>query len=212
MHKHHVPAVIAAGVNTAAILADSVVTAVTGEHTFFVDDTQGNTATTLASALVLGATFGLMALVVHREAHRFAEARRVARIARPVLMGGLVFLAAGFFTIYPLQTLIGLDSGPVYDASGTVAFAALCATFLSAFVLGLALIGRNPLGVGGRLLAAIGPVVLLTVLLGLVAPAVASPVFITATLLGGLALLGVGAPSGHPARQRRSAVELEATP
>ena len=99
----------------------------------------------------------------------------------------------------------------MYDASGTLAFAALCATFLAAFVLGLALIGRNPLGVGGRLLAAIGPMVVLTVVLGLVALVVASLVFVTATLLGGLALLGVGAPA-PAARQPRSTVVVEATP
>ena len=73
--------------------------------------------------------------------------------------------------MYPLQTLSGLDEdAAAIQVSGLVALSALTATSLAAFVIGLAVIGRNPLGIGGLILGLIGPVILLTVLLGLVAP------------------------------------------
>jgi hypothetical protein len=200
MRKHHVLAVTLAGINIFALLVDTVIVAATGQHSFIVDDSQGSNASVLAAGVALGVTFLVMGLVVMRESPRFANARRAARIGRPVLMVGVFFLGGGFLTVYPLQTLSGLDEdAAAIQVSGLVAFSALTAVFLAAFVIGLAVIGRNPLGIGGLILGLIGPVILLTVLLALVAPTMASPVYCTMVVLAGVSLIGVRA---NPIAQR----------
>lgn len=202
MRNHHVLAVTLAGINIVALLVDTAIVAATGQRTFITDDSQGNNASVLAAGVALGVTFLAMGLVVRRESPRFAHARAAARIGRPVLMVGLFFLGAGFLTLYPLQTLSGLDEdAAVIQVSGLVAFSALTAVFLAAFVVGLAVLGRNPLGVGGHVLGLIGPVMVLTVLLGLVAPTLASPVYCTMVVLAGVSLIGVGT---QPITQQQS--------
>ena len=194
MKRHHVLAATLAGITIAALLVDTAIVVATGQRTFITDDSQGSNASVLASGVVLGITFLAMGLVVMRESSRFATARRPARIGRPVLMVGLFFLGSGFLTVYPLQTLSGLDEDAVaIQVSGLVAFSALTAAFLAAFVIGLAVIGRNPLGIGGLILGLMGPVVMLTFLLGLVVPAAASPVYCTMVVLAGVSLIGVRA-------------------
>lgn len=202
MRKHHVLAVTLAGITIVALLVDTAIVAATGQPTFITDDSQGSNASVLATGVALGITFLAMGLVVMRESPRFADARRAARIGRPILMVGLLFLGGGFLTVYPLQTLSGLDEdAAAIQVSGLVAFSALAAAFLAAFVIGLAVIGRNPLGIGGLILGLMGPVILLTVLLGLVAPTVASPVYCTMVVLAGVSLIGVRA---KPIAQRES--------
>lgn len=194
MRKHHVLAVALAGLNVAALLVDTAVVAATGQRTFVTDDSRGSDVAVLVSGAVLGITFLAMALVVLREAPLFADARRTARLVRPVLLVGLLLLGGGFLTVHPLQTLSGLsDDALVIQISGVVAFAALAATSLSALVIGLAVIGHNPLGVGGQVLGWLVPVLLVTILLTLVAPKVASPVFGTMVVLVGVSLIGVRA-------------------
>lgn len=205
MRKHHVLAVTLAGINIVALLVDTVIVAATGQHSFITDDSQGSNSSVLAAGVALGVTFLAMGLVVMRESPRFADARRAARIGRPVLMVGLFFLGGGFLTVHPLQTLTGLDEdAAAIQVSGLVAFSALTAVFLAAFVIGLAVIGRNPLGIGGLILGLIGPVILLTVLLGLVAPTMASPVYCTMVVLAGVSLIGVRA---NPIAQRERLAE-----
>lgn len=202
MRKHHVLAATLAGINIVALLVDTAIVAATGQRTFITDDSQGSTASVLAVGVALGVTFLAMGLVVMRESARFTNARRAARIARPVLMVGLFFLGGGFLTVYPLQALSGMDEDAVaIQVSGMVAFSALTATFLAALVIGLAVIGRNPLGIGGLILGLMGPVILLTVLLGLVAPTMASPVYGTMVVLAGVSLIGVRA---KPIAERES--------
>lgn len=207
MKTHHLLAGALAGINIAALLVDTAVAAATGEHTFITDDSGSGNTTVLLAGLTLGATFAAMGLVVLREAGRFATARRVGRMTRPFLMYGLFFLAVGFVSVYPLQTVAGLDeSSPAVQVSGLVAFAALGTVTLSSLVLGLALIGRNPLGIGGRVLAALLPVMLATALLAVVAPVAASPVYCTMVVLAGVSMIGVrAAPAGQ--RDTRAATE-----
>lgn len=202
MKKHHALAATLAGITIAALLVDTAILAVTGQRTFVTDDSQGSNASVLASGVALGVTFLAMGLVIMRESPRFADARRAARIGRPVLVIGLFFLGIGFLTVYPLQTLSGLDEdAAAIQVSGLVAFAALTAVLLAALVIGLAVIGRNPLGIGGLILGLMGPVILGTVLLGLLAPTVASPVYVTMVVLAGVSLIGVRA---KPVTQRGS--------
>lgn len=200
MQKHHWPAVMLAGIAIVLLIVDRVIAVATGDATFVTDDSRGSALSTLAMGALLGLTFLALGWVAHRESTRFATTRRPARLARPILTYGLFFLGGGFLTVYPLQTLSGLDEdAAAIQLSGLVAFSALTAAFLAAFVTGLAVLGRNPLGVGGSILGLMGPVILLTLLLGLVAPTLASPVYGTMVVLAGVSLIGVRAkPIGEP--------------
>lgn len=205
MQKHHWPAVMLAGIAIVLLIVDRVIAVATGHATFITDDSRGSALSTLAMGTLLGLTFLALGWVAHRESTRFATTRRPARLARPILTYGLFFLGGGFLTVYPLQTLSGLDEDAVaIQLSGLIAFSALTAAFLAALVIGLAVLGRNPLGVGGSILGLMGPVILLTLLLGLVAPTLASPVYGTMVVLAGVSLIGVpakpfGGPKSHAA-------------
>lgn len=200
MKKHHVLAATLAGINIIALLVDTAIVATTGEQTFITDDTQGSNVAVLAAGAALGVAFLAMAFVVLRESPRFADARRVVRIARPVLLYGLFFLGGGFLTVYPLQTLTGLEEDSMaIQVSGTIAFSALALVFVTALVIGLAVIGRNPLGIGARILGLMVPVIGVTAVLAFVAPSLVSPVYTTMVVLAGVSLIGVRAEA--PVRQ-----------
>lgn len=198
MQKHHWPAVVLAGINIVLLIIDRVIAVITGDATFITDDDQGSTLNTLTMNALLAVTFLTLGWVVHREAARFATARRSARWARPVLTYGLFFLGIGFLAA-PLRPFLGNEESLAGQMSDLAALLALTAVFLSCLVLGLAVIGRNPLGIGGRILSALGPAMVMTGLLAVVAPDLASPVYCTMVVLGGTALIGVRAtPTAQP--------------
>ena len=199
MQKHHWPAVVLAGTVIVLLVIDRVITAGTGEATFITDDSRGSALSTLAMGALLGVTFLSLAWVVHRELPRFATVRRPARLARPVLTMGLVLLGAGFLALTPLQPLLGNEDSPAVRASGLVALLVLTSVSLSCLVVGVAVIGRNPLGIGGLVLSALGPAMVATGALVVLAPNLASPVYCTMVVLGGTALIGVRAkPIAQP--------------
>lgn len=211
MQKHHWSAVVLAGIGIVLLIVDRVIAVITGEATFITDDSRGSTLTTLAMGVLLGVTFLALGWVVHRESARFATARLPARLARPVLTYGLFVLGIGFLAVTPLQPFLGGEESPLVQASGLLALLALTAVSLSCLILGLAVIGRNPLGIGGRVLSALGPVIVVTGLLAVVAPDLASPVYCTMVVLAGTALIGVRAkptpqPESHPTMTPTSTV------
>ncbi len=199
MQKHHWSAVVLAGFGIVLLIVDRVIAVGTGEATFITDDSRGSTLSTLAMGALLGVTFLALGWVVHRESARFVTARRPARMARPVLTYGLCLLGIGFLAVTPMQYLLGDEESSAVQVSGLVALLALTAVSLSCLVVGLAVIGRNPLGIGGRVLSALGPAMVATGLLAVAAPELASPVYCTMVVLGGTALIGVRAkPIAQP--------------
>lgn len=204
MQKHHWPAVVLAGINIVLLIIDRVIAVITGEATFITDDDRGSTLSTLTMSALLAVTFLTLGWVVHREAARFATTRRAARVARPILTYGLFFLGIGFL-VTPLRPFLGNEESLAGQISDMAALLALTAVFLSGLVLGLAVIGRNPLGIGGRVLSALGPAIVVTGLIAVVAPDLASPVYCTMVVLAGTALIGVRAtPIAQP--ERRAAI------
>ena len=199
MQKHHWPAVVLAGTAIVLLVVDRVIAVATGEPTFVTDDSRGSTLSTLAMGVLIGVTFLALGWVVRRESARFVPARRPARLARPVLTSGLFLLGIGFLLVTPLQSLLGDEESPAVQVSGLVALLALTAVSLSCLVVGLAVIGHNPLGIGGTVLSALGPVMVATGLLAVIAPELASPVYCTMIVFGGTALIGVRAkPTAQP--------------
>lgn len=193
MQLHHRVAITLSGIVSALALADAVAYGVTGDRTFITDDDMGNAATALGMSLLIGATFLALHVVLRQEAARFAPLSRWARGARRVLVVSTVILAAGFLLVTPAFRAADIDSGPAYNVSGLVAMLALAATFVAAFALGLAAWRRGGLGLGGRILGAIGPVIALTAVVAVVDADWASPVYTTVVLVLGLATLGVRA-------------------
>ncbi|TIC88275.1 hypothetical protein E8D34_04865 [Nocardioides sp. GY 10113] len=209
MSTHHRVALATAVATVVLVVVDLVVSLVTGERTVITDDTQGPAAAGALMSVWLGLTFAALAAVVRGERAAFAAAPRAARWVRRPLLVGLVALAVGLTVVNPVQLLAGIDSGTFYDASGLVALLCLLAVFVSVLVLGLALLRRNPLGIGGRILALVGPVIGATVLLAVVAPDLASPVFVTATVVLGIATLGLRPASSAAAADPEGAGERQ---
>ncbi|MBX6748651.1 MAG: hypothetical protein IRY85_03105 [Micromonosporaceae bacterium] len=203
MRKHHMVAVSAAAVLTLAVLVDAVVIGVTGQNTFVTDDEAGPMAAAIAFTIFQALTYASLCWVLVAEAGQFAGANKAARITRRTLLAGFALLTFGTLVLNPLLRLLSIEEGPLYDVSGLLALLALVLTYGSALVLGLALLRTNPLGIGGRVLALIGPAIALIVVVGMVAPAWASPVWATITAVVGTALLGVKAV---PARRPEPAV------
>ena len=191
MRTHHAVAVPLTALIAALLVVDTVVLAVTGERTVVTDDEKGGLAATLGMAVLLGAAVLACCVVVAREKARFDVAGRVARATRRPLLLGLGMLAAGSGVVHPLELALDVEDGPVAVVSGLLAGLSLLLVFVPLLVLGLATLRHNPFGVGARVLAALGPVVVLTVLLGGVAPAVAAPVLLTGLALVGTSLIGV---------------------
>lgn len=203
MRKHHLVAVSAAALLTLSVLIDAVVIGATGQNTFVTDDEAGPTAAAVAFTIFQALTYASLCWVLVAEAGQFASANKAARVCRRTLLAGIALLTFGTLVLNPLLRLLGVDEGPLYDVSGLLALLALVLTYGSALVLGLAVLRTNPLGIGGRVLALIAPVIALVAVVALVAPAWASPVWVTITVVVGTALLGVKAV---PARQTEPAV------
>ena len=196
--SHHRIALALTGPLLAALAVDSVVRAATGDPTFVTDDSVGPPALGQIVNLVLAGAVLALHGVLRSERRTFAGVGRLARGSRLVLLLSLPLLATGLVVAGPMLRTLGIDSGPLYDASGLVAFVGLTVSGLAAATLGLTQVRHNELGVGGRLLPLLLPAGLMTVVLGLVAQPLASPVFVSACMLIGLATIGVGRVNRAP--------------
>jgi hypothetical protein len=196
LQSHHRVALLLVVPLLGALVADTAVRVTTGESTFVTDDSVGPAILGQVVSAFLGLALLALFWVLRREAGRFTVAGRVARGCRRVLLVALPVLAAGLAVAGPALRSLGVESGPLYDASGLAALVGLLVCVVAAIVLGLSQLRRNTLGLGGQLLMLIVPAMLVTGGLALSEPDLASPVLLTAAMLGGLATLGVGA-HGH---------------
>lgn len=201
MKSHHRIALYLTGLMAVAIAVDTIVRITTGDATVVTDDTSAGTAASVAMSLAIACAFGAGAVVVHRERSTFADTGKALRAFRMIAFVSLVGLVVGMGVLNPIQQIAGIESGPFYDVSGLLAALALLGTAVSAIALGLGSLRRPELGIGGRVLALVIPVVLVTIALGAVAPDVASPVFTTLTMM-----LGFGTVGAQPQRAAVPAV------
>jgi hypothetical protein len=193
MKKHHALALTLAGAVIALLALDLVVRTATGDATWITDDTRAGTGLAVAMSLLLAASFAACASVLHEEAGACGGLGRTARVARRAGVAALVVMAVGQGLLHPVELVADVDPDGAWAAvSGLVALLGLLITFLSALVLGLASVRRNRLGVGGRVLSLLLPVVALTGGLAVAVPQVASPALCTAVVLVGFATLGLG--------------------
>jgi hypothetical protein len=197
---HHRLALVGATATSAIALTDALTHGLTGSYSAFADDS-GAEGLILVGDLVHGLTYAAFCFVLVREAERIDAAGRVAGVLRRVLLVSLAFLAVGFLVGAPLRGSI--EGSAFEDVWGLVATAAFIGMILSALALGPALLRRTDLRVGALVLTALLPVVGLTALLAVLAPAFAHPAYLETTLHFGIALLGVGAVSTQGRAPRR---------
>lgn len=197
MKAHHVVAIIGCAGLSGIALTDAFVQATTGHQSIFADDS-GRLGAVVAGDIWHGLTYAALAWVLIAEAARFAAATRMARLCRWVLVVGLIVSAVSFTVVVPILLLTGSMDGAFAAFFGALGTPVFFATILAAIVLGLALLRRNPVGIGGRVLAWILPVTAVVVALVLVAPGYAHPGYVETVVNVGLALIGVGARAAVP--------------
>ena len=189
---HHVFALVAGTMVSVVALTDAVIYALTGYRAF--SEGSQHPGLHLAANLVHALAYLALLIVVVRERRRFMAANRFARVLRYVLTASLGWFVLATVVLDPIFWLggISMDSsvGVLGGSVGSVAFLGM---ILSSLLLGLAVLRNNPLGIGGRILAAMVPVLGITVLLGFVASSWVHPAYLEVIINCGIALIGVGA-------------------
>jgi hypothetical protein len=195
MKAHHIAALIGCVGLSGIALTDAFVQATTGHDSIFGAE-DGPVGAILASDLWHGLTYAALTWVLIAEAARFVAANRLARACRWVLVVGLAASAISFVVIVPALLLTDSGDGAFAEVFGALGTPIFFGTILGAIVLGLAVIRRNPLGLGGRVLLLILPVTAIVIALAFLAPAYAHPGWMETAVNFGIALVGVGAATG----------------
>jgi hypothetical protein len=192
LSTHHKVALLAAAATSGIALFDAITMATTGHFSVFADDS-GHVPAQVAGSLVHGATYAALVWVLGSEARRFSGYGRVVRGARMVLTVALGILAVGFLVVAPLFAAVGLElDGVAGTVWGVIASVAFFGMVLAAIVIGLAVLRRNTLGLGGSVLRLLLPVAVVTVLLGVLGSPWAHPGYVETVINVGLALVGAG--------------------
>lgn len=191
LSTHHKLALIGATVTSAIALTDAVTHGITGQYSWFADDS-GVRPAQVFSALAHGLTYVALCMVLVREAALIRDAGRLPSALRWVLVGSLTLLAAGFLLIAPFLESPE-DAGVLGVALGVLMSIGFVGMILGGLIIGPLLLQVPALRTGARILSAMVPVLGVTILLGFVAPAWTHPAYLETTLHFGLALLGVDA-------------------
>lgn len=135
LSTHHKVALTGAAVTSGIALFDAVTHGITGDYSWFADDS-GVRPAQVFSALAHGLTYVALCLVLVREAALIAAAGRVQAIVRWVLVGSLTLLAAGFLLVAPF-----LESPESAGAVGVV-LGVLMSLGFAGMIFGSLVIGR----------------------------------------------------------------------
>lgn len=199
LSTHHKLALTGAAVTSGIALFDAATHGLTGEFSWFADDS-GVRPAQVFGALAHGLTYVALGFVLIRQTALISGAGRVQAGLHRVLIGSLGLLAAGFLLVAPF-----LESPESAGAVGTVLSILMSLGFagmiLGSLVLGPLLLRTPGLQIGARVLTAMLPVLGVTILLALTATEWAHPGYLETTLHFGIALLGVDAVrrTGRPA-------------
>ena len=195
--RRHLVALIGAALTSAVALSDAVVRGATG-HSLLSSDNAGPVAWILAVDLVHGLTYAALSWVLVGERHRVRRTSRFVRALHHALVASMSVLAAGFVLVDPVVRIAHLPSdAPLAAAWGWIGGIGFAGMILSCLLLGIAVLRSNPLGYGGRVLGLLVPVLVATVLLGLVGSDWAHPAYAETVIYVGVALLGIGAPAAR---------------
>jgi hypothetical protein len=193
---HHKFALAGAAVTSAIALFDAATHGLTGQYSWFADDS-GIRPAQVFSALAHGLTYAALCVVLVREATLIAAAGRVQAVLRWVLVTSLTLLAAGFVLVAPFLQSPD-NAGAIGVVLGILMSVGFVGMVLGSLVLGPLLLRSPGLRTGARVLSAMLPVFGVTILLQFSATAWAHPAYLETTLAFGLALLGVDAVQPAP--------------
>jgi len=180
---HHVALAAAAGMSGIALF-DAATVAVTSHNSVFSDDTTVPWAMH-ASNVVHGLAYVALVAVLLLHRHRIEGVNRAARASFWVVLCSISVLAVGFLVLLPF-----LDPQNMPAAPGVAIGLAFAGMLLGAPVLGIAVRRVPELRPGSLLLMAMIPIHAATILLAVVAPALAHPAYLETALAFGIALLG----------------------
>ncbi len=192
--RHHQFALAGALGLSAIALFDAVTHGLTGHWSVFSEEGEIPWIQS-AGNVVHGLAYAGALWVLHVERRRI-HATRSAAVFGWLLFAAFAALAAGFLLVAPFSPHGRLESLVlVYEPVIGITFGL---QFLAAIGLGLSLLKHSETGVGSRILLAVVPVLGVTALLAVVAPAWAHPAYVETTTIIGTALLGTATP---PRRQ-----------
>lgn len=196
LRRHHLVALVTSTGLSAIALGDAVTHGTTGRYSVFADDS-GHERLVVLGSVVHGLAYVALAVVLTREQDLFLAGSRLVRVLRTVLQTSFGLFAALMLVATPVMYLVTgrttlPEDGALGITAGVVATAAFVGMLLGALLLGLTQVRRPTLGTGGRVLLAMGPVLLLTAALGFLATDWAHPGYLEATLNLGVSLVGVG--------------------
>lgn len=200
---HHRVALGCAAVTSAMALTDAVTHGLTGGPSPFGDESAG-AAVSLVTNLAHGGTYLALAWVLYAERDRLSATGPFSRVLAFVVAVSLTLLAFGFLVVLPVTDAVGREPGPVADGLFGAAFFGL---IFGSLVLGLSLLRSPGLRYAARTLAAMVPVLGVTLLLDVLGSGFAHPAYLETTLHFGLAILGVDAVAhaAAPADEGRAA-------
>ncbi len=180
---HQIALLAAFGIVSIALF-DAVTHGVTGHNSIFADDTDIVWLAQVGNVLHGLAYAGAVAVLVMNR-RRIVAVNRVAAAAYWPVLVAVTILGTGFLLVMPF---LNLDAMPV--AVGVVATTAFAVMLLGAPVLGLSLLRAPEMRPGNALLAAMVPMLGLTILLGFLVPNWAHPAYLETASAIGFALLG----------------------
>jgi hypothetical protein len=209
LSTHHKVALTGATVTSGIALFDALTHGLTGQYSWFADDS-GIRPAQVFSALAHGLTYAALCVVLVREAALITAAGRVQAVLRWVLVTSLTLLAAGFVLVAPfLQSPDSAGAiGVVLGIGMSIGFVGM---ILGSIVLGPLLLRSPGLRTGALVLSAMLPVFAVTILLHFVATDWAHPAYLETTLAFGLALLGVDAIQQTPQARSTAVPDTLAT-
>jgi len=186
---HHKLALIGATLTSALALTDAATHGITGEYSWFADDS-GVRGAQVFAAIVHGLTYAALGFVLVREATLIDAAGRLRAGLRTVLVCALGLLAAVFLFVAPF---VGSpdEAGAVGVVLGVLMTAGFFVLLLGSLVIGPLLLRAPGLRTGARVLTAMLPILGITIVLAFVATAWAHPGYLETAMQFGLALLGV---------------------
>jgi hypothetical protein len=188
---------ISAVLASAVSVADAMYHGLTGQ--FLLDESRSPAWVDVTVAVLLAATFALLAAVLSQRARTVDAGSRWVRWVRRVMQADLIVLSAGSLTIL-LQPLIGKAAiDRLSSAVGGLSFGLM---FLLSVILGGLLLRRRDQRLPATLMAAPLAIIPLLLLLNQVAPGWAHPAYAETAVYLGLAL----------ARRSRAAVDARAVP
>jgi len=173
-------------------LQDAITHGITG-HYSRASDNYGTTWIWLAANLAHGVAYLSIVVILFAEAHRIDTGSRIRKALRWLLIASFVPLAVEFTLVVAVMFAMDadLDSPPGWVAALEILLIGFVVQFPAALALGFAIRKVPGMKLASRVLIGILAAAAFTAVLAVVAKDFAHPAYLEATVMFGIALLGV---------------------